>query len=75
MGSSENAPKTKVSTGDAGYVLEDVPHFIDYIHDLPVHPLFLNLFYHYTYLCVSWVLLVLIYFFICLMLFECWFEY
>jgi hypothetical protein len=26
----------KIVTGDAGYVLEDVPHFTDYIPDLPV---------------------------------------
>ncbi|KAI3421701.1 uncharacterized protein J3R85_011893 [Psidium guajava] len=27
----------KIVTGDAGYVLEDVPHFTDYIPDLPTH--------------------------------------
>lgn len=32
MGSSSK----KIVTGDAGYVLEDVPHFSDYIPDLPV---------------------------------------
>lgn len=26
----------KVETGDAGYVLEDVPHLSDYIPNLPV---------------------------------------
>lgn len=26
----------KVETGDAGYVLEDVPHLTDYIPNLPV---------------------------------------
>ncbi|XP_056163746.1 ATP-dependent 6-phosphofructokinase 7-like [Syzygium oleosum] len=33
MGSSSK----KIVTGDAGYVLEDVPHFSDYIPDLPTH--------------------------------------
>ncbi|KAD4178725.1 hypothetical protein R6Q59_022315 [Mikania micrantha] len=28
----------KVETGDAGYVLEDVPHLTDYIPDLPTYP-------------------------------------
>ncbi|KAK9077680.1 hypothetical protein SSX86_006017 [Deinandra increscens subsp. villosa] len=28
----------KVETGDAGYVLEDVPHLTDYISDLPTYP-------------------------------------
>ncbi|KAI3700240.1 hypothetical protein L2E82_44861 [Cichorium intybus] len=28
----------KVETGDAGYVLEDVPHLSDYIPDLPTYP-------------------------------------
>lgn len=26
----------KIVTGDAGYVLEDVPHLTDYLPDLPV---------------------------------------
>lgn len=26
----------KISQGDAGYVLQDVPHISDYIPDLPV---------------------------------------
>jgi hypothetical protein len=26
----------KIVTGEAGYVLEDVPHLTDYIPDLPV---------------------------------------
>lgn len=30
----------KIVTGDAGYVLEDVPHLTDYVPDLPVHMLF-----------------------------------
>ncbi|KAI4377776.1 hypothetical protein MLD38_015354 [Melastoma candidum] len=30
--------KSKVVTGDAGYVLEDVPHFSDYISDIPTFP-------------------------------------
>ncbi|XP_058067505.1 ATP-dependent 6-phosphofructokinase 3-like [Magnolia sinica] len=28
----------KIVTGDAGYVLEDVPHLTDYIPDLPTYP-------------------------------------
>ncbi|GKD57098.1 ATP-dependent 6-phosphofructokinase 6-like protein [Tanacetum coccineum] len=28
----------KVTKGEAGYVLEDVPHLTDYIHDLPTYP-------------------------------------
>ncbi|XP_057958257.1 ATP-dependent 6-phosphofructokinase 6-like [Malania oleifera] len=28
----------KIETGDAGYVLEDVPHIIDYVSDLPTYP-------------------------------------
>ncbi|KAF5803451.1 putative 6-phosphofructokinase [Helianthus annuus] len=26
----------KIETGEAGYVLEDVPHLTDYIPDLPI---------------------------------------
>ncbi|KAJ4957442.1 hypothetical protein NE237_024553 [Protea cynaroides] len=37
MASSCNSER-KISTGDAGYVLEDVPHLIDYIPDLPTYP-------------------------------------
>ncbi|XP_052180691.1 ATP-dependent 6-phosphofructokinase 3-like [Diospyros lotus] len=37
MGTSGDTPK-KIVTGDYGYVLEDVPHFIDYIPDLPTYP-------------------------------------
>ena len=29
-------PKKKIVFGEAGYVLEDVPHLSDYIPDLPV---------------------------------------
>lgn len=35
MGHSGNL-QLKVVNGDAGYVLEDVPHLTDYIPDLPV---------------------------------------
>lgn len=35
MGISANS-EPKIITGDFGYVLEDVPHFTDYIPDLPV---------------------------------------
>lgn len=38
MESSNNASTTKVITGDAGYVLEDVPHLTDYIQGLPTYP-------------------------------------
>lgn len=31
----------KIITGDAGYVLEDVPHLTDYVLDLPVTSSFL----------------------------------
>ncbi|KAF8034074.1 hypothetical protein BT93_C0375 [Corymbia citriodora subsp. variegata] len=30
--------KKKIVTGDAGYILEDVPHFSDYIPNLPSYP-------------------------------------
>ncbi|XP_059282656.1 ATP-dependent 6-phosphofructokinase 6-like isoform X1 [Lycium ferocissimum] len=32
------APKQKIVTGEAGYVLEDVPHLSDYIPNLPTYP-------------------------------------
>lgn len=35
MGSSPNS-KPKIVRGSAGYILEDVPHLIDYIPELPV---------------------------------------
>ncbi|XP_050366623.1 ATP-dependent 6-phosphofructokinase 6 [Argentina anserina] len=31
-------PKLKIVKGDAGYVLEDVPHLADYLSDLPTYP-------------------------------------
>ncbi|GAY60570.1 hypothetical protein CUMW_203070 [Citrus unshiu] len=37
MGHSGNL-QLKVVNGDAGYVLEDVPHLTDYIPDLPTYP-------------------------------------
>ncbi|PSS20831.1 ATP-dependent 6-phosphofructokinase [Actinidia chinensis var. chinensis] len=37
MGTSGDAPR-KIVTGDAGYVLEDVPHLTDYVADLPTYP-------------------------------------
>ncbi|KAJ7973753.1 ATP-dependent 6-phosphofructokinase [Quillaja saponaria] len=37
MGASANS-NTKIVTGSAGYVLEDVPHLTDYIPDLPTYP-------------------------------------
>lgn len=36
--SSGDGTRMKVVTGDAGYVLEDVPHLSDYIADLPTYP-------------------------------------
>lgn len=38
----ENSRDPKVVVGEGGYVLEDVPHLIDYLPDLPV-PLSLSL--------------------------------
>lgn len=57
MESSNNASTTKVITGDAGYVLEDVPHLTDYIQGLPVFSLpqisfSLYLFMFFTCLCL-----------------------
>ncbi|KAJ9688269.1 hypothetical protein PVL29_014128 [Vitis rotundifolia] len=37
MGTAGNV-QPKIVTGDAGYVLEDVPHLADYIPDLPTYP-------------------------------------
>ncbi|KAJ4718001.1 ATP-dependent 6-phosphofructokinase [Melia azedarach] len=37
MTGSENSER-KIVTGEAGYVLEDVPHLSDYIPDLPTYP-------------------------------------
>ncbi|KAK6268128.1 hypothetical protein QUC31_012288 [Theobroma cacao] len=37
MGDSTTITEPKIVTGDCGYVLEDVPHLSDYIHDLPTH--------------------------------------
>lgn len=34
---TENNYQMKVVTGDAGYVLEDVPHLTDYVPDLPTY--------------------------------------
>ena len=47
MGATNNS-QPKIVTGEAGYVLEDVPHLSDYIPDLPVimllpHPFSINL--------------------------------
>ncbi|KAA8521322.1 hypothetical protein F0562_011995 [Nyssa sinensis] len=38
MGSQSNPQMMKVVAGDAGYLLEDVPHLTDYIPDLPTYP-------------------------------------
>ncbi|KAL9168013.1 hypothetical protein ABFS82_05G133900 [Erythranthe guttata] len=35
---SERSYQMKVVTGEFGYVLQDVPHFSDYIPDLPTYP-------------------------------------
>ncbi|XP_058074101.1 ATP-dependent 6-phosphofructokinase 3-like isoform X1 [Magnolia sinica] len=37
MGSAKRSPP-KIILGNAGYVLEDVPHLTDYIPDLPTYP-------------------------------------
>lgn len=42
MGFAVNS-QPKMVTGNAGYVLEDVPHLSDYIPDLPVR---INTCYH-----------------------------
>jgi 6-phosphofructokinase 1 len=36
MASSESTTQMKVVHGDAGYILEDVPHLSDYVPNLPV---------------------------------------
>ncbi|PIN17102.1 Pyrophosphate-dependent phosphofructo-1-kinase [Handroanthus impetiginosus] len=38
MGSNNQNNKTKVVAGEAGYVLEDVPHLSDYVPDLQAYP-------------------------------------
>ncbi|KAI5669173.1 hypothetical protein M9H77_19026 [Catharanthus roseus] len=38
VSAEDNAIMMKVVDGTAGYVLEDVPHFVDYISDLPTYP-------------------------------------
>ncbi|CAH9145651.1 unnamed protein product [Cuscuta epithymum] len=38
MATAESAGKPKSITGEAGFVLEDVPHLSDYIPDLPTYP-------------------------------------
>lgn len=51
----------KVEKGEAGYVLEDVPHLTDYIPDLPVcvfYFLFLDLF-HFAYFNLTVTILLL----------------
>lgn len=42
MASSDGDSQLKIVHGEAGYILEDVPHFSDYIPNLPV---FLSLFH------------------------------
>lgn len=45
MASSESNSQMKVVHGDAGYILEDVPHLSDYVPNLPVFfSLFLPIF-------------------------------
>lgn len=36
MASNGDDEQIKLVEGPAGYVLEDLPHLSDYIHDLPV---------------------------------------
>ncbi|XP_040874161.1 ATP-dependent 6-phosphofructokinase 3 isoform X2 [Glycine max] len=38
MASPANTSEPKIVTGTAGYILEDVPHFTDYIPNLPTYP-------------------------------------
>ncbi|GAU14278.1 hypothetical protein TSUD_308380 [Trifolium subterraneum] len=38
MASSESTTQMKVVHGDAGYILEDVPHLSDYVPNLPTYP-------------------------------------
>ncbi|BAT78376.1 ATP-dependent 6-phosphofructokinase 6-like [Vigna umbellata] len=38
MASSDSDSQLKIVHGDAGYILEDVPHFTDYILNLPMYP-------------------------------------
>ncbi|XVF74488.1 hypothetical protein PTKIN_Ptkin13bG0114300 [Pterospermum kingtungense] len=38
MANSTTTADPKTITGEFGYVLEDVPYFSDYIHDLPTYP-------------------------------------
>lgn len=58
MGHSGNL-QLKVVNGDAGYVLEDVPHLTDYIPDLPVRISFSPYFFTHTYLLCMHVLLLI----------------
>lgn len=57
MGCSENS-QLKIVNGDAGYVLEDVPHLTDYIPDLPVY---LSLSLSLSF--ILWICLGLIWFY------------
>ncbi|KAL5074073.1 hypothetical protein RYX36_013057 [Vicia faba] len=38
MASSDSSSQMKIVNGDAGYVLEDVPHLSDYVLELPTYP-------------------------------------
>ncbi|KAG1367841.1 ATP-dependent 6-phosphofructokinase 3 [Cocos nucifera] len=38
MGQLGGKPDLKIVKGDMGYILEDVPHFTDYLPDLPTYP-------------------------------------
>ncbi|XP_022715060.1 ATP-dependent 6-phosphofructokinase 6-like [Durio zibethinus] len=38
MANSTTTADAKIVTGDCGYLLEDVPHLSDYIHELPTYP-------------------------------------
>ncbi|KAG5018823.1 hypothetical protein AAZX31_06G084600 [Glycine max] len=38
MASNDSDSQMKIVHGDAGYILEDVPHFADYIPNLPTYP-------------------------------------
>lgn len=49
----------KVEKGEAGYVLEDVPHLTDYIPDLPVSCSYASLIWIYLVCFDSFVLFVI----------------
>lgn len=68
MASSESSSQMKIVNGDAGYVLEDVPHLSDYVPDLPVF-LFFSLFlfspiFEVTFAIYCYLMMLIFYFFV-----------